>query len=105
MSDISEKCKHTNTKIWEPHLAGARKCLSCDMVYNPNMGGWYVEEPSIETQLSNLKSKHEKVLEMLRIAEKYLKTAHEEACTCCDSTGYVKSHCYKALAEIEELKK
>lgn len=29
-------CAHKNTKIWEPHLAGARKCLDCGMVYNPN---------------------------------------------------------------------
>lgn len=30
------ECAHKNTKIWEPHLAGARKCLDCNKVYNPN---------------------------------------------------------------------
>ena len=30
------ECNHKNTKICEPHLAGARKCTYCDMVYNPN---------------------------------------------------------------------
>jgi len=31
-----EECTHKNTKIWEPHLAGARKCVDCGMVFNPN---------------------------------------------------------------------
>lgn len=30
-------CEHINTVIWEPHLAGARKCLGCGKVYNPNL--------------------------------------------------------------------
>lgn len=29
-------CDHVNTKIWEPHLARARKCIDCGAVYNPN---------------------------------------------------------------------
>ncbi len=42
-------CKHLQTKIWEPHLAGARKCLDCDMVYNPNHNpSWHVEPPSMK---------------------------------------------------------
>lgn len=31
-----DECLHRNTKIWEPHLAGARKCLDCGRVKNPN---------------------------------------------------------------------
>lgn len=38
-------CVHTNTQIWEPHLAGARKCKDCGMVYNPNhTPQWFFEE-------------------------------------------------------------
>jgi len=38
------KCSHSNTKIWEPHLAGAKKCLDCGMVYNPNhKPSWFFE--------------------------------------------------------------
>lgn len=37
-------CPHARTAIWEPHLAGARKCLDCGLVYNPNMNPkWYFE--------------------------------------------------------------
>lgn len=39
------KCQHTNTKIWEPHLAGARKCLDCELVWNNNVGEWRCEHP------------------------------------------------------------
>jgi hypothetical protein len=38
------ECAHTKTKIWEPHLAGARKCLDCEKVYNPNRTpNWQIE--------------------------------------------------------------
>ena len=33
-------CDHRDTRISEPHLAGARSCNDCGMYYNPNMGGW-----------------------------------------------------------------
>ena len=33
-------CQHKNTRISEPHLAGARECNDCGMYYNPNQGGW-----------------------------------------------------------------
>lgn len=37
-------CEHKKTEIWEPHLAGARKCLDCKMVYNPNRSpSWFCE--------------------------------------------------------------
>lgn len=40
-----KECLHTKTQIWEPHLAGARKCLSCNMVYNPNRSPrWQLED-------------------------------------------------------------
>ena len=39
-------CKHKNTQIWEPHLAGARKRRDCNMVYNPNFTpNWFYEKP------------------------------------------------------------
>lgn len=43
--DIQEiECSHKRTKIWEPHLAGARKCLDCEKVYNPNREpNWKIE--------------------------------------------------------------
>lgn len=45
-------CSHKDTKIWEPHLAGARKCLICGMVYNPNCSpSWFYEKMPIEEQL------------------------------------------------------
>lgn len=31
-----KSCEHKNNDICEPHLAGARKCNDCGMVYNPN---------------------------------------------------------------------
>lgn len=38
-------CEHKQTKIWEPHLAGARKCIDCGMVYNPNCAQrWFIEQ-------------------------------------------------------------
>lgn len=44
-------CNHNKTVIWEPHLAGARKCLDCKMVYNPNRSpAWFYEyENKIKT--------------------------------------------------------
>lgn len=39
----TEQCEHKNTKIWEPHMAGTRKCLDCDKVNNPNVPGWRLE--------------------------------------------------------------
>lgn len=55
-------CKHEKTQIWEPHLAGARKCLACGMVYNPNRAyankdPWFFEPPSLEEQIEDLKAK------------------------------------------------
>lgn len=42
-------CEHKKTQIWEPHLAGARKCLDCGMVYNPNFSPrWHVEVETVE---------------------------------------------------------
>lgn len=38
------ECQHKNTKIWEPHLAGARKCLDCGKVkYRASSTEWVVE--------------------------------------------------------------
>lgn len=46
------ECPHLDTQIWEPHLAGARKCLECGMVYNPNYNPpWFFEGPSLDQQL------------------------------------------------------
>jgi hypothetical protein len=42
---LGEECKHERTQIWEPHLAGARKCLNCGMIYNPNRSpAWQLEK-------------------------------------------------------------
>ena len=46
--NLNEECKHTNTIMWEPHLAGARKCMDCGRVRNPNMGSdWFYEKKVI----------------------------------------------------------
>lgn len=38
------ECQHKRTQIWEPHLAGARKCLDCNKVYTPNRTpNWQME--------------------------------------------------------------
>ena len=38
-------CTHTKTEMWEQHLAGARRCIDCKMVYNPNMKvKWFYEQ-------------------------------------------------------------
>jgi len=47
------KCEHKNTVMWEPHLAGARKCNDCGWVKSPNRawaGGalWFDEEKELE---------------------------------------------------------
>lgn len=36
IEELPKECQHKNTIIWEPHLAGARKCVDCEMIYNPN---------------------------------------------------------------------
>lgn len=52
---VSGGCVHERTKIWEPHMAGARKCVDCHMVYNPNRSpSWQIEPPSVETQVATL---------------------------------------------------
>lgn len=38
--------------MWEPHLAGARKCIDCGWVYNTNVGyvtgnPWFDEDAEI----------------------------------------------------------
>lgn len=77
-------CEHKNTIMWEPHLAGARKCKDCGMVYNPNYNPkWYVEietvtipkdllkeltcfiEDLVFTPLVELRSKRDVLLEKL----------------------------------------
>ena len=62
---MTEKCSHSKTKIWEPHLAGARKCLACDWVYNPNHEpAWFdedkEEEDAEKAEYERLKKKFEK---------------------------------------------
>lgn len=46
-AETPRECRHSRTEMWEPHLAGARKCKDCGMVYNPNMGGWHHEDSFI----------------------------------------------------------
>ncbi len=62
-------CKHERTKIWEPHLAGARKCLDCGWVKSPNrqyLGGelWFDEDAEKEIaefkEYRRLKKKYER---------------------------------------------
>jgi len=64
---VSE-CKHEKTRIWEPHLAGARKCLGCGWVKNPNRAYcgkpiWFDEDAEQEAAERNeyqrLKKKYE----------------------------------------------
>ncbi len=50
-------CEHRRTEIWEPHLAGARKCLDCKMVYNPNhTPSWFIEPPSQDEIIKQLRA-------------------------------------------------
>jgi len=62
------RCEHKNTQMWEPHLAGARKCLDCGWVKSPNreyLGGelWFDEDAEKEeaekAQYEKLKKKYE----------------------------------------------
>lgn len=42
---IPNLCRHEKTVMTEPHLAGARKCLGCGAIYNPNRApNWQMEE-------------------------------------------------------------
>lgn len=45
------ECQHEKTRMWEPHLAGARKCLDCGLVYNKNINKWYCEHPNEEISM------------------------------------------------------
>jgi len=61
------KCQHLNTKISEPHLAGARRCIDCGWHYNPNRthagkAAWYDSDAEHEA--------HEKK-EYERLRQKY----------------------------------
>jgi hypothetical protein len=59
-------CQHAKTIIWEPHLAGARKCTDCHMVYNPNhTPSWFVEGPSESEQIKILQARVDKLTEAL----------------------------------------
>ncbi len=47
-------CQHKRTRMWEPHLAGARKCEDCGLVKNPNKGEhWFCEHPTDKIKLIN----------------------------------------------------
>ncbi len=51
----AEECQHLKQQMWEPHLAGARKCYDCGMVYNPNhTPNWFFEPPSLQEQIAKL---------------------------------------------------
>lgn len=65
---MNENCSHKNTQIWEPHLAGARKCKDCGWVKNPNRvysgkDVWFDEELELNIQefdkYRQLKKKYE----------------------------------------------
>lgn len=47
-----ENCKHGNTLIWEPHLAGARKCADCGMVKDRTDGEWYLPPLKTDQKIS-----------------------------------------------------
>lgn len=54
---MNEHCEHKRTVMWEPHLAGARKCTDCKMVYNPNMNpSWHFELPPLQERYDDLKA-------------------------------------------------
>lgn len=64
------ECKHDNTIMWEPHLAGARKCKDCGRIMNPNKGRnkWFFEVTDQDI-IENLKQKNnimKKALEEIR---------------------------------------
>ena len=64
---MNRKCKHKNTIIWEPHLAGARKCIDCGWIYNPNRSyvgkeSWFDEESEI---------KEEEIIQYKKLRKKY----------------------------------
>lgn len=57
-------CEHKRTIIWEPHLAGARKCRDCGQVYNPNCKPqWFFERPSESVRLSLALKREEKLMQ------------------------------------------
>ena len=48
------KCSHKNSSIWEPHLAGARKCNDCGYEYNPNISKEWFPEPCKHEPISRM---------------------------------------------------
>ena len=48
------KCSHKNSSIWEPHLAGARKCNDCGYEYNPNISKEWYPEPCKHEPISRM---------------------------------------------------
>ncbi len=73
------QCAHVRTEIWEPHLAGARKCLDCGQVYNPNCTpNWFYEESPV-SQISQLTAKIERLeTEKKNIQAEFDKFAYEK---------------------------
>lgn len=86
-----KECEHKKTQIWEPHLAGARKCNDCGMVYNPNRNPqWFFEGPSVEERLATC-------LELASDLDLY--TSHTKRCE--TYTNYPNS-CTCGLGKIRE---
>ena len=69
-----------------------------------------IDETSLDRMAEALDGRLDGSAELIRLArlglwtERYgvpaLKTAHEKACTCCNSSEEVEEHCSKALAEL-----
>lgn len=53
---------------------------------------------------SNLIDENRKQFKMLNVAMEALKTAHENACNCCNSNEDVKVHCDEALEKMKDIK-
>jgi hypothetical protein len=86
--DVKAHCNHTRTKIWEPHLAGARKCLDCDMVYNPNRNPvWQFEKELIPYD------------ELLQLAKELAGALKSERCHIVDNNKVnLRCHCLRCEA-------
>ncbi len=46
---------------------------------------------------------YSELLPKIEILKDALKTAHQNACGCCDSADEVKRHCYEAINKVEEM--
>lgn len=113
IAETGDACIHVKTKMWEPHLAGARKCLDCERVYNPNCTpNWFFEGPTDQERIEVLREESAKLHAIVLVQHKALQNIQNEAIGGFDLsptkfnkrvTGVSLKEANKALAAVAEI--